>query len=168
MININLRRWRLDDLSTLVRYANNAAIANNLTNQFPHPYTREHGESFITMTLEATPTQIFAINFQGEAIGAIGVFPQQDIFFHNAEIGYWLAEPFWGKGIMPKAIALMLDYTFTTWEITRVYARPFGSNIASQRVLEKSGFRLEGRFEGTISKNGRIEDELVYAFRIVR
>lgn len=88
-----------------------------------------------------------------------------DIFYRNAEMGYWLAEPLWGRGIMSRAIALILDYAFTTWEINRVYARPFGSNIASQRVLAKSGFKLEARFLGTIYKNGRIEDELIYAFR---
>ena len=80
-------------------------------------------------------------------------------------MGYWLAEPFWGKGIITAAIRQMVEYGFKTWDITRIYARPFGSNIASQKVLEKAGFRLEVRFEKTIFKNGVFEDELIYAIR---
>jgi len=164
-MNFTLRPWAMSDLDTLVVYADNYEIAKNLTNHFPHPYTRESGEGFIAMASKKEPYNVFAIDVKGEAVGAIGVHPQGDIFSKNAEMGYWLAEPFWGKGIMTEAIRRMLDYSFKTWEVDRVFARPFGSNLGSQHVLEKVGFTLEARFDKTIWKDGRYEDELVYAFR---
>lgn len=166
-MNFTLRPWQTSDLDTLVNYANNYQIAKNLTNHFPHPYTRESGEGFIAMATEKEPYHIFAIDVKGEAVGAIGVHPQSDIFCKNAEMGYWLAEPFWGQGIVTEAIRRMLSYSFKTWNIDRVFARPFGSNLGSQRVLEKAGFQLEARFENTIWKNQQYEDELVYAYRKV-
>lgn len=164
-MNFNLRPWRLDDLESLMVYANNYEIAKNLTNHFPHPYTRESGENFIAMATKEEPFPIMAIDIEGKAAGAIGIHPQADIFCKNAETGYWLAEPFWGKGIMTRAIRQMCEYGFKTWDINRIFARPFGSNIGSQRALEKAGFSLEARFEKTIFKNGGYEDELVYALR---
>lgn len=164
-MHFTLRPWHISDLDALVKYADNYEIAKNLTNHFPHPYTRESGEGFIAMATEKEPYHVFAIDVKGEAVGAIGVHPQNDIFCKNAEMGYWLAQAFWGKGIMTRAIERMLAYGFKTWEIDRIFARPFGSNIGSQRVLEKAGFVLEARFEKTIWKNQRYEDELVYAYR---
>jgi RimJ/RimL family protein N-acetyltransferase len=81
------------------------------------------------------------------------------------ELGYWVAEPFWGKGIMTKAVLQMVDYGFKTFDITRIFARPFGTNIASQTVLEKAGFILEARLDKTLYKNGEFLDELIYAVR---
>jgi len=72
-------------------------------------------------------------------VGGIGLHLQNDIQCKNAEPGYWLAEPYWGKGIITKAVTQMVDYGFKTWEVSRIFARPFGTNIASQRVLEKPG-----------------------------
>ena len=83
----------------------------------------------------------------------------------NAELGYWLAEPFWGQGIMSDAVKQIVDYAFNTLEIDRIFARPFGTNLASQKVLEKNNFKLEARFEKTLFKNGEYLDELVYAIR---
>lgn len=165
MMNISLRAWHPDDLQTLVGYANNAKIAQNLTNMFPHPYNEEAGKGFIAMANSHDPRRIFAIDLDGEAIGAIGVHPQTDIMCKNAEMGYWLAEPFWGKGIMSIAVVEMIGYGFKHFDISRIYARPFGPNIGSQKVLEKAGFVLEARFENTIYKNGVFMDELVYAVR---
>lgn len=164
-MEFQLRPFALSDLDTLVRYANNFNIAKNLTDMFPHPYHEEHGRGFIEKTLAADPVTIFAIATPDHIIGAIGLHPQFDIHRKNAELGYWLAEPFWGKGIMPRAIAQMVDFGFKNLDITRIFARPFGSNLASQRVLEKAGFRLEGRFEKTLFKNGVFEDDLIYAVR---
>jgi RimJ/RimL family protein N-acetyltransferase len=160
-----LRPWNDKDLGSLVKYANNQAIAKNLTDKFPHPYSESDGIAFIGNANEAEPLHIFAIDIHGEAVGAIGIFPQTDIHRKNAELGYWLAEPFWGKGIMSAAIREMVEYGFKTFEINRIFARPFGSNLASQRALEKAGFVLEGRFEKTILKNGTYQDELIYAIR---
>jgi [ribosomal protein S5]-alanine N-acetyltransferase len=164
-MEIKLRKWTMNDLDSLVKYANNPNIAKNLTNAFPSPYSVEDGRFFIEKANSDSPAKVLAISLNDEAIGAIGVFPQSDIFCKNAEMGYWLAEIYWGKGIVPKAISLMVDYAFQTFDIERIFARPFGTNLASQRVLEKSGFKLEGQFEKTIFKNGEYIDELIYAIR---
>lgn len=165
MENILLRKWHIADLENLVRYANNLNIATNLTNVFPHPYTDEHGKAFIAMAGSHDPIRIFAITQNDETIGGIGLHPQTDIYERNAELGYWLAEPFWGKGIMTHAIGEMVAYGFNHFDIDRIFARPFGSNIGSQRALEKAGFTLEAHLSKTLFKNGRYEDELIYAVR---
>ena len=160
-----LRPWSLNDLDSLVKYANNFNVAKNLTNKFPHPYTEENGKFFIHMATKHDPPNILAIDIKGEAVGGIGIHPQDDIMCKNAELGYWLAEPFWGKGIMTRAVPQMIEYGFKHWDISRIYARPYGTNIGSQKVLEKAGFKLEARFEKTIFKNGEFLDELIYAVR---
>ena len=99
-----LRPWTPKDLNSLVRYANNPNIAKFMTDAFPHPYTEEAGKSFITFATKDDPIHIFAIDVEGEAVGGIGLHPQADVHRKNAELGYWLAEPFWGKGIITNAI----------------------------------------------------------------
>lgn len=165
MIPFTLRPWRDADLPSLVQHANNARIAQNMMNRFPHPYTAEHGKAFIAMATGATPYSIFAIEVEGAAVGGIGLHPQDDIYCKNAELGYWLAEPYWGKGIATAAVVQMVAYGFTTFDVARIFARPFGTNAASQRVLQKAGFSLEARLGKTIFKNGMYIDELVYAVR---
>lgn len=160
-----LRPWRMDDLDSLVVYANNYKIARNLTDKFPYPYAEEDGKRFINYTLEDKTAHIFAIEIDGKACGGIGLHPRSDVECKNAELGYWLAEPFWGKGIMTKAITQIITYGFENLDINRIFARPYGSNIGSQRVLEKTGFKLEARFEKTFFKFGEYEDELIYAVR---
>lgn len=164
-MQVIIRRWTLEDLDSLVKYGNNPGIAANLTDQFPHPYTREKGEAFIGYATGNGTSEIFAIDIDGEACGAIGLHPQEDIMRQNAELGYWLAEPFWGRGVVTKAVKLIVDYGFQNLDINRIYARPFGENIGSQRVLEKAGFKFETKFDKTIIKNGRLQDELFYAIR---
>lgn len=164
-MNFTLRPWTPNDLKSLVKYANNYNISKNMTDQFPHPYGVENGKAFIDFATKDSPIHIFAIDVEGEAVGGIGVHPQGDVQRKNAELGYWLAEPFWGKGIITKAIPQIIDFAFKTYPITRVYARPYGTNLASQKVLEKNGFKLEARFEKSLFKNGEFLDELVYAIR---
>lgn len=160
-----LRPFNHNDIESLMEYANNPKIAANLTNQFPHPYTRESGENFIKFAMQQSPPTIFAIDISGKASGGIGLHVQTDIHIKNAELGYWLAEPFWGKGIMTKAVKHMVKYGFKNLDINRIFARPFGTNIASQKVLKNAGFVLEGKFKGTIFKNDEYLDELIYAVR---
>ena len=164
-MEFKLREWENEDLGNLVKYANNKKIASKLTNKFTYPYTEENGKWFINFSKSHNPRLIFAIDIEGQAVGSIGVHPQEDIFRKNAELGYWLAEPYWGRGIITSAIERMVDYGFKTFDLDRIFARPFGSNIGSQRVLEKAGFKLEAKFESTIYKMGQYEDELVYAIR---
>lgn len=160
---IELRPWTIADLDNLIKYGNNFNIAQNLTDAFPYPYTHAAGQKFIEMANSKTPVSIFAICINNEAIGRIGVHPQQDIHQKSAELGYWLAEPFWGKGIVSAAVKQMIEFAFKNFDINRLYARPFSSNIASQKVLEKCGFTLEARLKKSIYKNGVFLDELIYS-----
>lgn len=164
-MNFTLRPWNINDLDSLVKNGNNPNIAKNMTNQFPHPYTVEKGKMFIEFATRDIPIHIFAIDVNGEACGGIGIHFLSDIQCKNAELGYWLGEPYWGKGIITKAIRETVDYSFKTFDITRIFARPFGTNIGSQKALEKAGFILEGRFEKAFFKNGEYVDELIYAVR---
>lgn len=160
-----LRPWQMSDLDSLVLHANNWNIARYMTDQFPFPYTEEDGRAFIEFATKDEPIHIFAIEVDGQAVGGIGIHPQGDIQRRNAELGYWLGEAYWGRGIISRAIIQALAFAFDTFHIDRVFARPFGSNLASQRVLEKNGFNLEARFSSTLIKNGVFEDELVYGIR---
>ena len=174
-VNFTLRSWNMDDVDNLVRFANNKKIADNLTNAFPHPYTREDGISFISSIHPEGVSlpdgifphgRVFAIDVDGVACGAIGIFPQTDVHEKNAEMGYWLAEEYWGRGIITEAARQAIEFGFKNFDINRIFARPFSSNLASQRVLEKAGMKLEARLEKSIFKNGRYLDELIYSVLI--
>ncbi len=164
-MDFTLRAWTIDDLESLVKFANNKNIAKFMMDQFPYPYTIEKGKVFIEFASQTSPLRLLAIDVNGQAVGGIGIHPLADIERKNAELGYWLAEPFWGNGIMTKAVIQMVDYGFKNLDINRIFARPFGTNKASQRVIEKAGFILEARFEKTFFKNGEYDDELIYAVR---
>ncbi len=162
-MNFTLRKWNETDINSLVKYANNRNIAKWLTNGFPHPYTLEDGKAYLAMIANDNPTKVFAIEANGEAVGSIGIFPQSDIHEKSAEIGYWLAEEYWGQGIMTKAIREIVEYGFRTFDIVRIFARPFSTNLKSQRVLEKAGFTFEARLKSALFKNGELMDEIIYA-----
>ena len=162
-MDYKLRKWNEADLDSLVKCANNNNIAKWLTNGFPHPYTEEDGKAYLSMVTNDNPTKVFAIEVDGKAVGSIGIYPQTDIHGKNAEMGYWLAEVYWGQGIMEKVIREIVEYGFQTFDIVRIFARPFSTNLKSQRVLEKAGFTLEARLKKAIFKNGEFMDELIYA-----
>lgn len=162
-----LRPWQPGDIDDLIFHGNNPRVAAFMTDQFPHPYTTEAAEQFINKTMQYNPAQVFAITIDNKAIGGIGIYPQTDISRMNAEIGYWLGETFWNKGIITKCIPKIVEYGFSTFDIDRIFARPFGTNIASQKALEKCGFIFEGRFKNTWIKNNERFDELIYAIRKV-
>ncbi len=164
-MQFKIRPWSFSDLDSLVKYANNWNVAKNLTDKFPHPYTENDGKSFISFALADNPIHIFAIEVNGEAVGGIGIHPQTDIFKKNAELGYWLAEPFWGQKIITNAVKQMVDFGFSTYDIDRIFARPFGTNAASKKILENNNFLLEACFEKALFKNEEYLDDLVYAIR---
>lgn len=166
MTHFTLRPWTMADLPALVEHANDATVADNLTDAFPHPYTAEHGKAFLARFMAQDPQLVLAIDVDGEAVGAVGIHPQGDVYRRNAELGYWITKELRGKGIMTQAVRQATARAFTILpHIHRIFARPYGSNLASQRVLEKAGFILEARMQGTFLKNGRTEDELIYAMR---
>ncbi len=165
-MNFTLRPIQRTDLDSLLHHANNPNIAGMLTNRFPYPYTRADGEKFIEFVQAAKPNTSLAIDIDGNMVGAIGVHQQMDVRCKNAEMGYWLTEPFWGKGIMTRAVVQMLDYGFQNFDITRIYACVFEGNEGSKKVLLKAGFEFEGHFSKTIWKNGVALDETVYGYRV--
>ena len=152
-----------NDAPSLVKYANNRNIWLNLRDAFPHPYTEASAAAFIEESQHESPPTNLAIATPEEAIGSIGISRNQDVHRLTAELGYWLAEPYWGKGIMTEAVAKFTDYAFSCLELRRIYAEPFAHNAASCRVLEKAGFTLEGRLRNSVIKDGQILDQLLFA-----
>lgn len=166
MNSFTLRPFQPDDLPALVKHANDPTIAAYLTDAFPHPYSEETGRLFIEEAITKTSPLRRCIDVDGECAGAIGLHPRTDIWRLNIELGYWLGKAHRGKGIVPEAIRLMVPIGFEAFpEATRIYASSMGSNRASQRTLEKAGFTLEAKLIGTLIKNGRVEDEWIYAVR---
>lgn len=153
----------MEDLPHLVRYANNFRVWKMLTNHFPHPYSKSDGQNFIIRTGPSKKAAHFAIAVEGHAAGSISIFLKDDLHIKCAELGYWLAEPFWGRGIMTEVAKEMVEYAFNYFDIVRLQASTFSSNPGSQRVLEKSGFEPEARLKKNIFKNGEFLDELIYA-----
>ena len=135
-----LRRWQTGDGPALVKYANNYQIFRNLTDDFPNPYTWNDAESWIKLChTEVNPTN-FAIDFNQEAVGGVGIMLGRGVHRRTAEIGYWLGEPFWGQGIMTAVVQEMSSYAFRSFDIHRLAATVFEYNHASMKVLEKAGF----------------------------
>jgi [ribosomal protein S5]-alanine N-acetyltransferase len=164
-MQITLRHWTEADITSLLKYANDWDIAKYLTDKFPHPYTQEAAEGFIAMTNSHTPHRIYAIDHSGEAIGAIGIHPLSDIYRTSAELGYWIGQQHWGNGYCGQALAQIIPIAFENFDITRLFARTFASNIGSQKVLLHNGFVQEACFTNTILKSNEFSDELVFALR---
>lgn len=162
-MNFRLRRYKESDSEDLVEHANNYNVAKWLTNQFPFPYSTKDAEDYVNMVKDDEPIKVFAIEVEGKIAGSIGIFPQSDIHEKSAEIGYWLSEKYWGNGIMSRAIQELVEYGFETFDIIRIFARPFSTNIGSQKALEKAGFELEARLKKALFKNSEYLDELIYA-----
>jgi [ribosomal protein S5]-alanine N-acetyltransferase len=158
-----LRPWRAGDEPSLVRYADNRNVSRNLKDRFPSPYTTADAEDWVTLASAQTPPTSLAIVVDGAAVGGIGIELGTDIFRRSAEIGYWLGEPFWGRGIATEALRAMTEYAFERFDICRLEAGVFEWNPASARVLEKNGYVLEGRARLGVLKNGRLGDRLLYA-----
>ncbi|MFZ1801124.1 MAG: GNAT family N-acetyltransferase [Chitinophagaceae bacterium] len=161
-MDFKIRPWHINDLDSLVMHANNPRVAQFMKDVFPHPYTEEAGRKFISFATSGNSVHIFAIEVEGYAAGGIGIHQQEDIYKKNAEIGYWLGEQYWNKGIISKALNEVVKIAFDQFDITRVFASSFIHNIASQKVLEKAGFQLEAVLKNSIFKNEVYYDELIY------
>ena len=159
---ISLRPWVIEDVVTLTACFNNINIWNNLRDYIPHPYTIEEAGDFIAIQSELFPTQNFAILNEDQIVGGIGISLQADIYKMNVELGYWVAEPFWGTGIGTIAVGLLTQYVFDSFAINRIVAEVFEHNKASMRVLEKNGFHLEAVRRKGILKNDLLMDDYVW------
>lgn len=166
MTKIQLRPFRTEDAEAVAGLCNNQKIYDNLRDLFPHPYTLQDARDFIRHCQVHDPVLNFAIQYKEELAGAVGLLPQTDVYTGTAEIGYWLGEPFWGKGIMAEAVRQMVDYGFNTLGLRRIFTGVFEHNRRSMRVLEKAGFVREGIAKKALVKNGIIRDE--HRFAIIR
>lgn len=158
-----VRDWAAGDVHALARHANNRKIWINLRDRFPHPYTDEHAREFLTHVAQQARPTVWAIEVDGEAAGGIGLVQLTDVERVSAEIGYWLGEQFWGRGVITDAVKAVTEEAFRQMEIVRIFALPFADNPASVRVLEKAGYVLEGRMRRSAIKDGVIRDQLLYA-----
>jgi len=157
-----LRPWHQADAPPLARHADNPRVSACMRDAFPSPYTIEDAHRFIAMATGPSPNLFLAIDRWGEAVGGIGIHPLEDVYRGTAEIGYWLAEPFWGKGIITEAVRAFVPVAFERTGAGRIQAGVFSDNPASMRVLEKSGFAREAVHRNAITKRGVVMDEVLY------
>jgi [ribosomal protein S5]-alanine N-acetyltransferase len=159
-----IRSYRPADAEAIVRHADNPRVVANLTDAFPHPYTFDKAREWLDMAVNQEVEALFAVADDHELVGAIGLHLEQDVFYRTAEIGYWLGETCWGRGIASAAVDAFTAYTFENFEdIVRIQAHVFANNPASARVLEKAGYDLEGRLRSSVFKNGELLDQWMYA-----
>lgn len=164
-MNCILRKWRLSDAQDLAAALNNEKIQNNLRDSLPFPYTQQDARDYIITMLSSQEDSAFAyaITIDDRAVGSIAAFRQGNIHRRTAELGYYLAESCWGRGIMTDAIRQLCGIIFETTDILRIYAEPFSYNTGSRRALEKAGFRFEGMMKNNAVKNGKVVDMALYS-----
>ena len=164
-MNCIIRKWKLTDAKDIAVVLSNQKIHDNLRDGIPYPYSEQDGIDFISSMLSANEDEIFAfaITLDDRAIGSIGVYRQKNIHRQTAEMGYYLAEAYWGKGIMTDAVKQVCEYVFQNSDILRIYAEPFAYNTGSCRVLEKAGFQYEGTLRNHAVKNGKVIDMRMYS-----
>lgn len=160
-----IRKWEVSDARDLAVALSNKKIQDNLRDGLPYPYTEKDGADYISAMLSADENEIFAfaITVDGKVIGSIGVFRQENIHRRTAELGYYIAEEYWGRGIMTEAVRQICEYVFDKSDIIRIYAEPFAYNTASCKVLEKAGFQYEGTLRSNAVKNGEVIDMKMYS-----
>ena len=161
--DIKLRPFKLSDSPRLVELANNENIARNLRDGFPNPYTIEHAEAFFRKFMDLEPQTFFAIEYKGEYVGNISLSKGSDVYRKSAEVGYFIGEDYWNKGIATAALNLVCDYGFKNLDIVRIHTGVYEHNLASRRVLEKCGFINEGTFKMAVYKRDRFWNEVRYA-----
>jgi ribosomal-protein-alanine N-acetyltransferase len=160
---IVLRPLRLSDAKRLAELANNEKISCNLRDGFPHPYTLADAENFLEKFTNQDPVTFFGIDYDGEYVGNISLVPGQDVYRKSAEIGYFIGEPYWNKGIVTTAVNLITEYGFNHLDIIRIHTGVFEYNPASMHVLEKCGFVKECIFRKSVIKQGKLWNEVRYA-----
>ncbi|HEU4767418.1 MAG TPA: GNAT family protein [Pyrinomonadaceae bacterium] len=158
-----MRSWEWRDRDSLVRHADNRNVWMNLRNRFPHPYTQADARRWLDMVVGTRPETNFAIAVDDEAVGGVGYTIDTDVNYRSAEIGYWLGEEFWGRGIATEALIAVTEHAFSTYDLCRLYAHVFDWNPASARVLQKAGYEFEGRLRKSVTKAGQTIDQLMYA-----
>ncbi|MDE7181620.1 MAG: GNAT family N-acetyltransferase [Clostridia bacterium] len=164
-MDIKIRQWKIEDAESMAEVLNNKKIMDNLRDGLPYPYTADDAREYINFLFNSdkNSTFAFAVVYGEKVVGCLGVFRQDNVSYRAAEMGYYIGEPYWNKGIATCAIKQACDYVFKNTDIIRIYAEPFARNKASCRVLEKAGFTCEGTLRSNVVKNGIIEDSKIYA-----
>lgn len=164
-MDVKIRAWEIEDAQNLAEALNNKKIQDNLRDGLPYPYTVADAEAFITAMLAAEKDSQYAwaITADNKAIGSIGIFRKDNVHKRTAEMGYYIAESYWGKGIGTFAVKEACNYVFQNTDILRIFADPFAYNAASCRILEKAGFTLEGTLRNNAVKNGKVLDMKMYS-----
>lgn len=161
--DLRVRSWRRADLPSLLRHANNPEIAANLRDQFPHPYQRRDGIEYLDYVCQQQPELSFAVEYGGEAVGGVGFQIGADIARISAEMGYWLSQDYWGRGLTTRAVQATSEWAFDAYKLTRIFAMVFAYNLASMRVLEKAGFEREALLRQSAIKKNVVLDQVLYA-----
>lgn len=161
----SLRPYCMEDIPSMVHHANSWKVARNLRDVFPHPYTERDARDFVALCIqnEGKGQLCRAIDVGGQAVGTISLTVGRDVYRKSGELGYWLGEDFWGRGIMTAAVQRICQEGFERFDLVRIYAQPYACNTASRRVLEKAGFTLEGVMRRGVYKNGQVQDYCMYA-----
>ena len=163
----SIRSWLITDAESLAKHADNRKIWNNLREDFPDSLDSFASEILQRM-ITAVPETWFAIDVGGEAVGMIGVHLAQGPFRLSGELGYWIGEPYWGRGIATEAVRGFTDYAMAQYQLCRIFAFLFESNPTSMRVLEKCGYVKEGVLRQSLVKEDCIIDQVIYAQVIAR
>jgi RimJ/RimL family protein N-acetyltransferase len=158
-----IRPWISTDAASLHNHANNRKVSLHLRDRFPFPYELQHALTFLGWIAQQPAATVWAIDVGGSAVGGIGIERCEDVERVSAEIGYWLGEAYWNRGIATEALTAVTAEIFRQVDLTRLYAVPFADHIASVRVLEKAGYVLEGRMRQSAIKDGRLRDQLLFA-----
>lgn len=158
-----IRDFQLDDIDALVKYANNYNIFRWVKDNFPYPYSNRDAEQWITVSRNTNDGLNYAITTQKELIGGIGVKFKEDVYRYSWELGYWLGEPFWGKGIATEAVKVFTKYLFSHYNIRSITANVYEGNKASMKVLTKAGFKLDGIIRKAVFKEKLFWDLYVYS-----
>ena len=159
-----VREWHASDAASLAQHANDRRIWLNMRDAFPHPYTLADANAFLVKAAAMSPATWFAVTVHDEAVGGIGYTRHDDVERASAEIGYWLGAAFWGRGIMTAALKAVTAHAFREHpDLRRIYAVPYVTSAASARILEKTGYRLEGRLRQSVVKNGQVLDQFMYS-----
>lgn len=161
---VKIRQWKKTDKAALLQLVNNKKIWNNVRDRLPHPYTAKDADDWLKLNVDIKPVLNYVIEVNGQFAGSIGMVPKEDVYRCNMEIGYWLGEPYWNKGIITKAIALIESVIWNDYpDIVRIYADVYEYNKASMKALEKNGFQLEAIHKKAVIKNNLLLDEHVWA-----
>lgn len=160
---LTLRPWEPRDVPVLPAIANDRRIWRNVRDGFPHPYDQASAEAWVALCEKGSMPHSFAIEFEGTAIGGIGLHPFDDVHRKSAELGYWIGAAHWGRGFATEAVLAIVEYGFSEADLERIQAGVYDWNVASSRVLTKAHFEYEGRMSRHAFKDGQFVDVLLYA-----